>query len=129
MADLNAGLYLSTNAMSAVAEADLSASAKATADPPKHCEGGQVRLNARDYRPDWAYMVNRGTSIADSRLMSDPRTLPVSELGPDERRGDARTGISPQDPGSMPRAEDDDETLERSPEFHDTPAPPRSDER
>jgi hypothetical protein len=74
-------------------------------------------------------MVNRGTSIADSRLMADQRTLPISELGPDEPRGEARTGgISPQDPGSMPRAEDDDETFERSPEFHDTPAP-RPDER
>jgi hypothetical protein len=51
-------------------------------------------------------MVNRGTSIADSRFMSDERKLPISELGPDEPRGDAGTGISPLDPGSMPRAED-----------------------
>jgi len=73
-------------------------------------------------------MVNRGTSIADSRFMSDERTLPISELGPDEPRGDARTGVSPLDPGSMPRAEDDEETYERSPEFHDRPAP-RSDQQ
>ena len=74
-------------------------------------------------------MVNQGTSIADSWPMTDQRTLPISELGPDEPRGEARTGISPQDPGSMPRAEDDEETFERSPEFHDAPAPARSDER
>lgn len=30
-------------------------------------------------------------------------------------------GISPQDPGSMPRAEDDADTLAHSPEFHDRP--------
>jgi hypothetical protein len=30
-------------------------------------------------------------------------------------------GISPQMPGSMPRAEDDAATRERSPEFHDQP--------
>jgi hypothetical protein len=30
-------------------------------------------------------------------------------------------GISPQMPGSMPRAEDDRATLERSPAFHDRP--------
>ena len=55
--------------------------------------------------------------------MANERTLPISELGPDEPRGDARGGITPQDPGSMPRAEDDEQTFERSPEFHDTPAP------
>ncbi|HEY3093753.1 MAG TPA: hypothetical protein VGJ52_11670 [Vicinamibacterales bacterium] len=56
--------------------------------------------------------------------MADERTLPISESGPDEPRGDARTSISPLDPGSMPRAEDDEETYERSPEFHDRPLPP-----
>jgi hypothetical protein len=55
--------------------------------------------------------------------MANKTHLHVSELGPDEPRGDARTGISPQDPGTMPRAEDDKETYERSPEFHDRPDP------
>jgi hypothetical protein len=55
--------------------------------------------------------------------MANNTHLPVSELGPDEPRGDARTGISPDDPGTMPRAEDDEETYERSPEFHDRPDP------
>jgi len=47
--------------------------------------------------------------------------LPVDELGPDEPRRDPRLdeGISPQNPDTMPRAEDDEETYERSPEFHD----------
>jgi len=47
--------------------------------------------------------------------------LPVDELGPDEPRRDPRLdeGISPQNPDTMPRAEDDDDTYERSPEFHD----------
>lgn len=69
-------------------------------------------------------MVNRGTSIAESCSMANQRNLPISELGPDEPRGDARGGISPQDPDSMPRAEDDEQTFERSPEFHDRPLPP-----
>ena len=47
--------------------------------------------------------------------------LPIDELGPDDARRDPRSrdGITPQKPETMPRAEDDDETLERSPEFHD----------
>jgi hypothetical protein len=31
--------------------------------------------------------------------------------------------VSPIDPGTMPRSEDDEQTFERSPEFHDRPAP------
>jgi hypothetical protein len=54
--------------------------------------------------------------------MANTTKLPVSELGPDEPRGDARDeGISPVEPETMPRAEDDDETFEKSPEFHDQP--------
>ena len=34
-----------------------------------------------------------------------------------------RAGISPQDPASMPRAEDDQATFDNSPEFHDRPNP------
>lgn len=30
-------------------------------------------------------------------------------------------GINPQNPSSMPRAEDDEETRRNSPEFHDRP--------
>ena len=47
--------------------------------------------------------------------------LPVEELGPDDPRRDPRSGegISPQQPETMPRAEDDEETHRRSPEFHD----------
>ena len=47
--------------------------------------------------------------------------LPVDELGPDDPRRDSETeeGISPQKPNTMPRAEEDEETYERSPEFHD----------
>jgi hypothetical protein len=60
--------------------------------------------------------------------MTNTRRLPISELGPDEPRGDARTGISPQEPDSMPRAEEDERTFERSPEFHDEPVAP-ADER
>jgi hypothetical protein len=49
------------------------------------------------------------------------KRLPVDELGPDDARRDhrSREGISPQKPETMPRAEDDEETFERSPEFHD----------
>jgi hypothetical protein len=48
--------------------------------------------------------------------------LPVDELGPDDARHDhGREGISPQQPETMPRAEDDEETFKRSPEFHDRP--------
>ena len=46
--------------------------------------------------------------------------LPIDELGPDDPRRHPRTGeISPQRPETMPRAEDDEVTFERSPEFHD----------
>jgi len=51
---------------------------------------------------------------------NDP-TLPISELGPAEAYNGARKqeNVSPADPGSMPRAEDDEDTYARSPEFHD----------
>ena len=52
----------------------------------------------------------------------DPK-LPLSELGSAEAYNAARKnkGISPIDPNTMPRAEDDKETYERSPEYHDRP--------
>lgn len=51
--------------------------------------------------------------------------LPLSEIGPAETYNAGRKdrGISPMDPRSMPRAEDDEETYERSPEYHDRPDP------
>ena len=41
----------------------------------------------------------------------DPGTTPVLE------------GISPLNPSTFPRAEDDEETFAHSPEFHDRPVP------
>ena len=54
----------------------------------------------------------------------DNRTdhLPVDELGPNDARRvhpPSSEGVSPQRPETMPRAEDDEETFSRSPEFHD----------
>ena len=59
---------------------------------------------------------NTGTDNRDDHL-------PIDELGPDDARRDPDSGdgISPQQPETMPRAEDDEETFERSPEFHDRP--------
>lgn len=53
------------------------------------------------------------------------KKLPLSDIGPAEAYNGARTddGISPLDPTSMPRAEDDEQTYERSPEYHDRPDP------
>jgi hypothetical protein len=51
--------------------------------------------------------------------------LPLSEIGPAETYNAARKdkAINPLDPSSMPRAEDDEQTYERSPEYHDRPEP------
>ena len=59
---------------------------------------------------------------------NDPK-LPISDLGPAEaydpkgKEGAINPAkpISPTDPGSMPRAEDDETTFARSPEYHDRP--------
>ena len=57
--------------------------------------------------------------IAD--LPSAHRTPPIN---PDPQGG----GINPADTSSMPRGEDDEETLRNSPEYNDRPdAPPRPD--
>ncbi len=45
------------------------------------------------------------------------RPRDVASDQPAEQTGD----ITPQDPGSMPRAEDDEAVFEKSPEFHDRP--------
>jgi hypothetical protein len=52
------------------------------------------------------------------------KKLPLDEIGPAETYNAARDdeAISPADPGTMPRAEDDEETYARSPEFRDRPA-------
>jgi len=52
------------------------------------------------------------------------KKLPLDEIGPAEAYNAARDeeGISPADPDTMPREEDDEETYARSPEFHDRPA-------
>ena len=47
----------------------------------------------------------------DPRRELDPKTLPPPE------------GISPLSPSTFPRAEDDDETIAHSPDFHDVPDP------
>lgn len=56
----------------------------------------------------------------DQQHVTDASHTPSvpDELGelPDE-------GITPQRPGSMPRAEDDAKTAAKSPEFHDDPNP------
>jgi hypothetical protein len=66
---------------------------------------------------DWFPIMPTNSNSADNRN----EHLPVDELGPDDARRDdrSREGISPQTPETMPRAEDDEETFERSPEFHD----------
>ena len=50
-----------------------------------------------------------------------------SERAPGEEKAIDRTpeleGISPLNPSTFPRAEDDEETLAHSPEFHDLPDP------
>jgi hypothetical protein len=63
-----------------------------------------------------------------------PRTVPASPAPRDTPTTQDDTpvlpGISPDDPGSMPRAEDDAETYAHSPEFHDRPGSGRhTDER
>jgi len=70
----------------------------------------------------------KGTSLAHASVMATEQNdekLPLSEIGPAEAYNGARQdhGISPLDPHTMPRAEDDERTYDRSPEFHDRPAP------
>jgi hypothetical protein len=66
--------------------------------------------------------------------MRDPR---VPDTSPDESIADMPSshksrpvnpdpeGVNPQAPDSMPRGEDDAETMRKSPEFNDRPAPER----
>lgn len=49
--------------------------------------------------------------MRSNRNERDPETTPELE------------GISPLNPATFPRAEDDEETFARSPEFHDLPDP------
>lgn len=46
---------------------------------------------------------------------------PGSHVGNAPVKPAANEGVSPQNPASMPRAEDDEETRRNSPEFHDRP--------
>lgn len=39
----------------------------------------------------------------------------------DDRPAEQKREISPENPDSMPRAEDDEKVFEKSPEFHDRP--------
>ncbi len=68
----------------------------------------EVRLTAPDNIAD-AHHPPSTTDAADTSGAASP---------PSEHRG-----ISPEDPGSMPRAEDDQSTFDNSPEFHDRPDP------
>jgi hypothetical protein len=66
---------------------------------------------------------NRNDNARDADLEKrGPNRMPV-----DESDNDA-PGITPTKPSSMPRAEDDDKTYNRSPEYHDgrdrIPPPP-----
>jgi hypothetical protein len=63
----------------------------------------------------------------DSARDSDLNQLGPNRIPVDESDHDA-PGIAPTNPSSMPRAEDDDKTYNRSPEYHDgrdrIPPPP-----
>jgi hypothetical protein len=63
----------------------------------------------------WGTHMNRSTiqrKPGDERTGNrEPETTPERE------------GISPLNPSTFPRAEDDEETFARSPEFHDVPDP------
>jgi hypothetical protein len=54
--------------------------------------------------------------------------LPSAHRTPPTNPNPEGEGVNPVDTSSMPRGEDDDETLRRSPEYNDRPgAPPRPD--
>lgn len=50
-----------------------------------------------------------------------PETVARRDTHITREQSPLQIGISPQMPGSMPRAEDDAATRERSPSFHDQP--------
>jgi hypothetical protein len=56
--------------------------------------------------------MNRSNTARKPERASDP------DPDPEELEG-----ISPLNPSTFPRAEDDEETFARSPEFHDLPDP------
>jgi hypothetical protein len=53
--------------------------------------------------------------------MASADTVPRQDTHVTHTRAPVLPGISPQAPGTMPRAEDDDATRAHSPEFHDRP--------
>ena len=60
------------------------------------------------------------------RLRSRTR---AAEAGTGTDQDEQRQGISPVNPSSMPRAEDDEQTFARSPEYHDRVPPGAARER
>jgi hypothetical protein len=52
-----------------------------------------------------------------------PPTTESADTGAAASRPTEYRGITPQDPITMPRAEDDRATFDNSPEFHDRPDP------
>lgn len=54
---------------------------------------------------------------------NQPMTDVPSSHAPAQPVAPVPGGITPQDPSSMPRGEDDAETRRNSPEFHDRPGP------
>jgi hypothetical protein len=70
--------------------------------------------------------IDTAATNVDDELASERGELTTAEpIEANVAYGDAidndATPIGPHDPASMPRAEDDAEVLERSPEFHDRP--------
>lgn len=61
--------------------------------------------------------------MADAKRTSPENQLPrdVADDGTRSRPAEAERPIDSQDPDSMPRAEDDPQVFENSPEFHDRP--------
>ena len=55
--------------------------------------------------------------------MNQSNTEPKPDDERERETARERAGISPLNPSTFPRAEDDEETLARSPEFHDVPDP------
>ena len=62
---------------------------------------------------------------ADQQQVETSSEIPdvANDVGPggtsSDRFGGEDTGINPRNPSSMPRAEDDEATRQRSPEYHD----------
>jgi hypothetical protein len=53
----------------------------------------------------------------------DRKPIDVSDVDHDPEKTPELDGVSPLNPSTFPRAEDDAESFARSPEFHDRPDP------